>query len=147
MEVRIRLGRTSDAEAICRLSRMELGYGYPAEKVLEKLSYLLKRPDNRIFVAEQDGAVVGYIHAVNYDVLYAPHMKNIMGLAVAEECRKQGIGRALLEAAEEWARESGAAGVRLVSGEARSGAHVFYQHCGYVCGKKQLNFHKNFHSR
>ena len=53
-----------------------------------------------------------------------------------------GIGRRLLEAVEEWARAEGCAGVRLVSGASREGAHAFYRSCGYDGGKKQLNFKK-----
>ena len=45
-------------------------------------------------------------------------------------------------AVEQWASETGAAGVRLVSGGSRADAHAFYRHCGYVDGKEQLNFKK-----
>lgn len=71
-------------------------------------------------------------------------MKNILELAVAGRCRRQGLGRALLEAAEQWAKADGAAGVRLVSGEGRAGAHAFYRSCGYSDGRRQLNFKKYF---
>lgn len=39
-----------------------------------------------------------------------------------------------------WAKETGASGIRLVSGMERSSAHEFYGHCGYNYGKQQLNF-------
>ena len=58
-------------------------------------------------------------------------IKNIMGIAVADSYRKRGVGKALLEGIETWARESGAHGVRLVSGAARTQAHEFYNRCGY----------------
>lgn len=83
-----------------------------------------------------------YVHACDYDVIYFPHMKNIMGIAVSSQCRRLGIGKALLSKIEDWARESGAAGVRLVSGSERTEAHLFYKHCGYNTGKMQLNFKK-----
>ena len=41
--------------------------------------------------------VIGYAHLVDYDVLYAPSMKNIMGIAVSPQYRRKGVGRVLLE--------------------------------------------------
>ena len=90
--------------------------------------------------------MIGYVHANDYDVIYAPPMKNIMGIAVSNRFRKEGVGRALLAAVEAWARETGAWGIRLVSGAERTGAHEFYRHCGYSGEKRQVNFKKYFKS-
>ena len=91
----------------------------------------------RVWVAEVDGKVVGYLHAEGYDVLYAPHMKDILGIAVSGDCRRQGSGCRLLEALEDWGRETGAKLIRLNSGEIRTEAHAFYRSCGYFSNKKQ----------
>lgn len=131
-----------DVSALTRLNRASMGYDYPEAETGRKLAALLADGRNKILVAHMDGRLVGYLHLVDYDVLYAEHMKNIMGIAVDPDCRRMGIGRALLTAGEAWARENGATAVRLVSGEERTGAHQFYQSLGYVCGKKQLNFKK-----
>lgn len=139
----IRECRMEDAAALQKLSAEALGYDDPLPAVEERLRRLLERDSNRIFVAAADGRVVGYVHACDYEVLYAPSMKNILGLAVEETARKQGIGRALLRKVEDWAKETGAAGVRLMSGEERTGAHAFYQQCGYEQQKKQCNFKKS----
>lgn len=141
-EVTIREARTEDAQALARLNREEMGYDYPPDKTKEKLSLLLESGKDKILVAELDGAVVGYVHLNDYDVLYMDHMKNIMGIAVSSSCRRMGIGGKLLAAAEGWARETGAEGVRLVSGESRTGAHAFYRSVGYSGNKKQLNLKK-----
>lgn len=140
----IRPAVPEDAAAICRLNREELGYAFPPAAAEAKLRAALADPAQRVFAAEQGGCVVGYIHAQGYDTLYAPHMKNILGIAVAGRCRRQGAGRALLEAVERWAAAEGAAGVRLVSGGERAGAHAFYRSCGYGGGRRQLNFKKYF---
>lgn len=142
MNLQIREARTEGYTSICKLSREQLGYDFPPDETRTKLAALLNRSSDKIFVAVQGQHVVGYVHACNYDVLYAPHMKNIMGIAVAAEWQKHGIGRMLLSAVEHWAQESSAAGVRLVSGEARIGAHAFYQQCGYAKQKAQFNFRK-----
>lgn len=143
MDFLIRECCISDVEAIQRLNTLEMGYVYSLHETRSKLERLLQGNYDRIFVAVVEDEVVGYIHANDYDVLYAPHMKNIMGIAVSSGYHRQGIGRALLQAVENWAVQTGAACVRLVSGAERTGAHGFYQSCGYANGKKQLNFKKS----
>lgn len=142
MNYTIREASLSDAEAIWMLNCTEMGYPFPLDATREKLERLLFRSCDKIYVATIDGAVVGYVHANDYDVIYAPHMKNIMGIAVAHAHKHKGIGKALLQKVELWAADTGASGVRLVSGAARTGAHEFYRHCGYTGDKKQLNLKK-----
>lgn len=43
-----------------------------------------------------------------------------------------------------WAKDTGAFGVRLVSGATRIGAHAFYKSCGYEGNKEQKNLRKCF---
>lgn len=144
MHYQIRDCTTNDLQAIFALNRDEMGYEYPISAMKKKMEALLKSSRNKILVAVVQNVVVGYVHACDYDVLYAPHMKNIMGIAVAADCKRQGIGTALLSAIEKWGKETGAAGVRLASGETRHGAHSFYQHCGYSGDKQQIRFIKYF---
>ena len=131
-----------DCESIYLLNKNDLGYDFPIEETAKRPEMILKSESDKIFVAEYDGKVIGYIHACDYDVIYGPSMKNILGLAVDSHYRKLGAGKALLTAAENWAKETGSAGVRLCSGAQRKGAHEFYKRCGYICSKEQLNFKK-----
>lgn len=140
----IREAVASDATAIWRLNCSEMGYQYPLDDTAQNITKLLRSSADKIFVAVYDGSVVGYVHANDYDLLYEPHMKNIMGIAVSSEHKQQGIGRALLQQVEHWACKTGAAGIRLVSGASRTDAHEFYHRCGYSGGKKQLNLKKIF---
>ena len=71
-------------------------------------------------------------------------MKNILGLVVDDKYQGQGVGKALLIKAEEWARESGSKGVRLNSAMRRKEAHKFYEKCGYHNRKDQKNYIKIF---
>ena len=142
MELVIRDAVVEDAPAIAQLNRDGMGYDYPVERTREKLRACLGTPSHKILMAESEGVVVGYVHLEDYDTLYADSLKNILGIAVAESCRRQGVGKALLQAGEEWAASTGAAGVRLVSGESRKGAHAFYQTLGYTGNKLQRNFKK-----
>lgn len=142
MERIIREAALADCSAITSLNREEMGYDYPREKTFVKLQACLANPAHRILVAEWGGEVVGYLHLEEYDVLYAGHMVNVLGIAVSSAWRRQGVGSALLSAGEAWARSKGAVAVRLVSGEARKGAHAFYQSLGYTGNKLQRNFKK-----
>lgn len=144
MDVKIRLCTLDDAAAVYELNKQEMWYDYPLEKTKQKLKQLLESETDRIYVAVTDEKVVAYVHARDYDVIYAPQYKDILAIAVFAQFKKRGIGRALLEAVEEWARQSGAAGIRLVSGSVRTGAHEFYRRCGYNSDKTQINFKKVF---
>lgn len=142
MEITIREYKTSDTKAIYYLNKNELGYEYSLAETEKNLSKLSNCKSHKIFVAVQNQDVVGYIHAADYDLIYATHMKNIMGIAVSSYNKRKGIGKLLLQAIEQWAKNTGASGVRLVSGSSRTDAHQFYTNCGYYGGKQQLNFKK-----
>lgn len=141
-KITVRECALTDCESIYLLNKNDLGYDFPIEKTAKRLEMILGSNKDKIFVAEYGGKVIGYIHACDYDVIYGPSMKNILGLAVDSHYRKLGAGKALLTAAENWAKETGSAGVRLCSGAQRKGAHEFYKRCGYICSKEQLNFKK-----
>lgn len=144
MKVFIRECKINDCKDIVLLNSNEMGYEYPIEDTKKQLQRLLNDSNHKIYVAVTSDKVVGYIHANNYDLLYSPHLKNIMGIAVLSDFRKSGIGKMLLDEVEQWAKDTGALGVRLVSGETRIGAHAFYKACGYEENKSQKNFKKMF---
>lgn len=142
MQVKIRPALEADYLEIAKISREDLGYDCVPELVRNKLRRALGDGRERVFVAVCGGEIAGYVHAEDYDVLYFPTMKNILGLAVASKYRRRGAGTKLLEAVEDWARKTGAAGVRLNSGMARKGAHDFYRRNGYADEKEQIRFIK-----
>lgn len=144
MEITIREVQLDDYIEIYQLNCDEMGYDYPMESTKEKLAKLISSNRDKIYVAVCGESIVGYVHANDYDTIYMPHMKNIMGIAVDASHKRQGIGRCLLEKVEEWAKETGAEGVRLVSGSTRVEAHSFYRSCGYCGDKMQLNLKKMF---
>jgi ribosomal protein S18 acetylase RimI-like enzyme len=140
LKIIIRECKIQDYKDIVLLNKNEMGYDYPAKDTKKQLEQLLNDRKHKIYVAIVADKVVGYIHANNYELLYSPHLKNIMGIAVSSAFRKNGIGKMLLNEVEKWAKDTGACGVRLVSGATRLGAHAFYTSCGYYGNKEQKNF-------
>ena len=140
----IREAISPDTTAIWQLNCDEMGYQYPLADTVDNIAKLLSSKADKIYVAVSNNTIVGYIHANDYDLIYAPHMKNIMGIAVSNDHKRKGIGRALLQQVEHWARESGAVGIRLVSGASRTAAHAFYRRCGFEGNKEQINLNKMF---
>lgn len=142
--VEIREALPNDAQAIAKLNHSQMGYNFSAEDTYKRLCIILSSEKDKIFVATIDGEVVGYVHANDYDLVYCDHMKNIMGIAVDGQVKRQGVGRLLMNAVETWARNTNASGIRLVSGATRTVAHEFYRRCGFGDEKAQINFRKGF---
>jgi len=137
----IRLARISDAPAIHQLST-DLGYLYPAEKVAGRIERIMNETKDVLLVAEAEGCVIGYIHGTPYELLFHDPQVNILALVVAPAFRGFGVGGQLLDALEQWARDNGYSGIRLVSGSERLEAHRFYSNHGYENKKDQKNFSK-----
>lgn len=135
----IRSAMIQDAKAIQELNARVLGYSYPLQDTIQRLDKLLSSDHDRIFVAVEEGNVIGYVHATHYESLYFSPMKDIMGLAVDQVHQRMGVGRRLLEEVETWAKTDDCSGVRLVSGATRVEAHAFYHRCGYQGEKQQIN--------
>ena len=141
----VRVAVPSDAPAIADLTT-QLGYNIGVGDTAARLTRILARHDERFFVAEADGRVIGWVHAVVADFVDVEAFVLIAGLVVDRERRRQGIGRALLEGAEAWAVEQGCALVRLTSSATRTKAHRFYEGLGYVNVKTQFSFAKPLNS-
>ena len=140
----VRQAVITDAKDIYYINKTSLGYDYDLEKQKAKIQAVLNDSTQVIFVAETNNKVIGYIHLENYDVIYADNFKNCLGLAVDNDYKRNGIGSALLNQAEIWAKENGAVGIRLCSGVEREKAHQFYQSQGYEVTKLQKNIKKIF---
>ena len=137
----IREARIADYEDIHHLCESDMGYICDKERVKLRLS-TLDHSRECVFVADQECRIVGFIHVEKYEVLYAPSMANILGIAISERFRRQGLGRQLLAAAEEWAKSKEITLMRLNSGKTREEAHLFYRSMGYSDDKEQLRFIK-----
>ncbi len=138
----IRTMTLRDAAAVARLAT-QLGYPSSAAEIERRFRLVEDDPDHGLLVAEAaDGQVVGWVHIHGRLLLEAEPFAEIGGLVVDEACRGQGTGRALVAAAEHWAREHGYAEVCVRSNVVRKEAHRFYEGLGYQLVKSQLTFRK-----
>ena len=144
MNFTIRNAKISDCVALQYLNRESMGYDHSIQKTEENLKKTLCKEYECVLVADDGEKAVGYIHACEYCLIFSEPMVNVLGLAVDSRFARQGIGKALMKAVEEWAKSRGAKGIRLVSGETRLGAHAFYEKCGYISNKTQKNYKKLF---
>ena len=138
----IRAAAQGDAAEVARLSAL-LGYPGDAITMSERLAQLLASPTHAVLVdGAGDGPLAGYV-AIEQRLLLVGGMRvEIVALVVDTGLRRTGRGRRLLEAAERWARERGAAEVFLRSNVLRHEAHAFYPALGYACRKTQHAYAK-----
>jgi len=131
-----------DAAAVAALSS-DLGYPADPAAMEGRLAALLGGTGHALFGAEAtDGTLLGWVHVCARLLLIDPRSAFVEGLVVAEGARRRGVGRALMAAAEGWARRRGAESIRLRSGATRADAHAFYRALGYRDGKAALGFEK-----
>lgn len=81
-----------------------------------------------IFVSEDDGRLSGLCSAcIDLDSVRFGTRCWVEDLVVDPGQRSRGTGKALLDAAKDWARGKGASHLELDSGTARTEAHRFYE--------------------
>lgn len=126
----VRDAKPSDAPRLVELIRY-LGHEID-EKSLRKNLTLLKKSGEGPLVATLGKEVVA-LCGVRCRVMIhreAP-IGRISPLVVAEGAQGHGIGRMLVEAAEQWCRKRGCKLMEVTSNDRRAEAHAFYRHMGY----------------
>ena len=111
-----------------------LGYKTNVQEMGERFSNILRQPNYTTLIAFSDGIQAGMIGASHHyfyeqNGLYV----RIVALVTLPHCRRMGVGQALLQAVESWARELGATSILVNCGnrEERKGAHEFYRKRGF----------------
>jgi GNAT superfamily N-acetyltransferase len=143
-DLKIRKATAADAPAIAKLSG-QLGYPVEAGVLAERLRRILPRDDHVVFVAET-AEVVGWIHAGQQEILEVGTLCEIWGLVVADGQRGKGVGRRLIEAVEDWARQRGLTDVSVRSNVIRPESHPFYERIGFARNKTQHAYRKRLDS-
>lgn len=90
------------------------------------------RGESTVIVAEREGEVVGFVQLYPmYSSVRTERTWILNDLYVAEHARRGGAARALLDAATEFASESGAAGISLETTRDNAPARALYRDAGW----------------
>ncbi|HWJ39019.1 MAG TPA: GNAT family N-acetyltransferase [Sphingomicrobium sp.] len=129
-KLKIRDAKPSDVTRLTELIH-ELGHEIGEKQVRKNLAALKKSGESPL-VATLDKSVVGLCGVSRRIVIHRPApLGRITALVVARDTQRHGIGRLLVEAAEEWMRKRGCKLVEVTSNDRRTAAHAFYRHMGY----------------
>ena len=127
---KLRDAKPSDARRLVELIH-ELGHEISEKQVRKNLAALKKIGESPL-VATLDKKVVGMCGISRRVVIHRPTpLGRITALVVAKGTQGEGIGRMLVQAAEDWMRKKGCQLVEVTSNDRRANAHAFYRHMGY----------------
>jgi ribosomal protein S18 acetylase RimI-like enzyme len=104
---------------------------------------LLAQPDNLVFIAEVDSLPVGYayaevIHRPETSFSYAEDLVYLHHISVRSSYRKQGLGRALMDAVRSAASERGIAVLALDVWTFNEDARAFFRRHGFTPYNERL---------
>ncbi|MEU2283983.1 GNAT family N-acetyltransferase [Streptomyces sp. NPDC013178] len=133
---RIRAARPADDEALALIDRLTWSYLHavtPEPQPPYDPFFGERHAPEDCLVAELDDRVVGYVR-LGFPTSLAcnAHVRQIQGLAVADEARGRGVGRALIRAAVEEARRRGARRITLRVLGHNTPARKLYESEGFV---------------
>jgi ribosomal protein S18 acetylase RimI-like enzyme len=147
VDINIRSATVTDYHALCRLfeevdalhrDHLPQLFQKPPGPVREQSYYQAELTDENVglFVAELNGGLVGFVHALIRDTTLIPVMVPrqyaiIDGIAVKSELRGCGIGSSLMHCIQEWAITKGATAIELNVYEFNIEAIHFYQRLGF----------------
>lgn len=143
MTVRLRAAGAADLPFMLSLAPRLAGFGLPpwrtAAQVVEAEGRALSRalevgsPDAPVLLAEDpDGAPLGFAYLeTQTDYFTGRAHTHVAVLAVAEHAQDRGVARALLAAAEAWARRRGDPFITLNVFARNDRARAVYERLGY----------------
>ncbi len=127
----IRAAKPEDAAALVGLLE-ELGFPAAVDVVAQRLTALADDGET-VFVGTRGVEVLGFVNLHLTPVLHRPTaVGRITALVVASRARRQGLGRALIAAAERRFADAGCGLVEVTSNQKLAEAHAFYQQLGYA---------------
>ena len=141
--VRVRAAEPDDAPRLAELLG-QLGVSCGADEARRRLEQARASPSRAVIVAAPGSkAIVGFAELRRLpSLLLGQAEAELIALVVDERARRSGVGRALMEAAEEWTRSSGCRFLRLRTQVSRLEAHAFYERLGYARLKTQHVYRK-----
>jgi ribosomal protein S18 acetylase RimI-like enzyme len=134
---KVREANVEDAAEICGLARElaeTVGDEPPTEKATRaRLEELLDESRVRVLVAEDEAGIVGGVSFwIKPDLAHGDTVVEVPMLVVAEDHRRTGVGKLLMEEVRNVASDNGASQIELVATQSNVTAREFYRSLGFV---------------
>jgi amino-acid N-acetyltransferase len=129
-EITVRAAKAEDVAELAGFIHPFVEEGRILPRTDEELGELIAHG----FVAEMDGRIVGFTALE----VYSPKLAEIRSLAVADECQGRGVGKRLVQACVELARERNVLEVMAITS-----SETFFKNCGFdftLPGEKKALF-------
>ena len=127
----VRTATPNDAPALAPLLG-ELGYPVDGATLVQRMNRLVGREDHTVLIAEDERAAMGLLALHVFPLLaYDRDVGMIMALVVTKRARGTGVGRRLIDRAEDVARSAGASRLLVTTHNRRADAHAFYERLGF----------------
>ena len=129
----IREADPADIPALTELMN-ELGYHTTVDEMKTRFENFQNHQDYKTFIAVTDNEISGIVGLTkNFSYEQNGIYVRVLALVTHTKLRQKGIGKKLMEVAENWAREIGAEKILLNCGnrKERAIAHLFYEKVGY----------------
>lgn len=133
MVLSMRKAKDTDVSSLCDLmGQLEERVVAPYE-MQNRLQLLAGRVDHQLFVCEKNGSVVGLLgFRIRENLEEVTQFGEVSVIVVSSDERGQGIGKFMMQYAEQLTKETGCIGTWLVSGFGRGETtHDFYKGLGY----------------
>jgi GNAT superfamily N-acetyltransferase len=128
---KLRDAKPADSARLAQMIWDDLGHDISEQQVRKNLAALRKVGETPIVVTLEK-EVVGMIGLHRMVTIHRPApVGRIPILVVAKEAQGHGLGRMLVDAAEQWCRQKGCQIIEVTSNDRRAAAHAFYRHMGY----------------
>lgn len=120
----------------------QLGYPVELSELRDRFLKLSPKKRHAFFVCEENKNILGWIHLECVEDLIEEDKAEIKAFVVEENSRGNGIGKALIEIAEKWAKTYQLHTIFLNCNILRERTHKFYQREGFEKYKSSLFFEK-----
>jgi ribosomal-protein-alanine N-acetyltransferase len=136
--MRLRAFRPSDLETLHQIDQacFPPGVSYSCDE----LARFIAGWRAKTWVAEDRKRIVGFLVANRHTAMPFAH---IVTVDVVEGWRRRGVGGALMDAAEKWARQVSLRGISLETAEDNFAARAFYAARGYAKHRRVKNYYAN----
>jgi ribosomal protein S18 acetylase RimI-like enzyme len=136
-KIKVREATAEDAAGICVLAQElaeTVGDSPPTDDAIRvRLEELLDEPRARVFVVENEVGLVGSVSFwIKPDLAHGDTVVEVPMLIVAENYRRAGVGKLLMEEVRNVASDNDASQIELVATSENVTARAFYRSLGFV---------------